>query len=270
VSQHAENALVTPQRSEATRSSVLDDRSTAVRPRALEERLRETLRVRPRGGHPAARLGTRDEPSCAARAPRRRRGAGRRRTRGHSGPHHDQRRALEGALIRVVAYHSLTTPGRSPPSSPRRSSTALPRRHARPAGAARPPRADPGRHLRALRHHSRRTPLLARSARVAWPRQSPCTSRASTLPTASQRSVRHSAGRNHTTVLHACKRTLQRSRRSDASDTIRTCPNESMPTARLTDSAVRHGPACASRSHSPSLPRRAQLNNLTPSQSSRC
>ena len=118
-------------------------------------------------------------------------------------------RALEGALIRVVAHHSLTQ---------------------RPIDVALADRGD-GRHVSgqrrrvALRSRTSRRPSPAyyaisvaelispsRSARVTWPRQV-AIHLARELGIASLQVLGGAfGGRNHATVLHACKRVSQRMR----------------------------------------------------------
>ena len=120
----------------------------------------------------------------------------------------DNVRALEGALVRVVAFGSLT--GRAATAAladggPRRPLS----RERRP-----PPHADrardPGAHRRRLRHLARVAGLAQPRRGVAWPRQvamylaRELTSE--TLPAIG----REFGGRSHTTVLHAHKRTVER------------------------------------------------------------
>ena len=115
-------------------------------------------------------------------------------------------RALEGALIRVVAYHSLTQrPDRCRARdrgdrcdvSAQRLGITLDRR--RPGGCRRPSLAD-----------RRRADLASRTARVAWPRQV-AIHLARELTGASLQAIGQAfGGRNHGTVLHACKRVSER------------------------------------------------------------
>ena len=83
----------------------------------------------------------------------------------------DSVRALEGALIRVVAYASLT--GR--PLTSALAAKVLDDLYPAPPQAGAAPRAhrrsDPGDHRRRVRPHARRAPLRSRAARLAWPRQ---------------------------------------------------------------------------------------------------
>ena len=78
-------------------------------------------------------------------------------------------RALEGALIRVVAFASLTRPPARRATSPTRSSTAsASTRRPRPAAHR---RRHPGRGLRALRLTPDELLSRSRADRVVWPRQ---------------------------------------------------------------------------------------------------
>jgi len=133
-------------------------------------------------------------------------------------------RALEGALIRVVAYHSLT--GR--PIDGALAEEVLTGLYPGAAGGLRRPAAptveliqDAVCELFGLT----RDELLSdgRSQRVVWPRQlAMYLSRehtAQSLPAIGQAF----GGRNHTTVMHACKRAAERLRSDpDVSDTVRT------------------------------------------------
>jgi chromosomal replication initiator protein len=136
-------------------------------------------------------------------------------------------RALEGALIRVVAYQSLT---------------------ARPLDAALAEEvldglyAQPGRRGRAGQGHATptvdrildatgelfgitREELLSdsRTARVAWPRQVAMYLAREHTGQSLPAIGRSFGGRNHTTVLHACKRTAERvAADPEASETVRT------------------------------------------------
>jgi chromosomal replication initiator protein len=117
-------------------------------------------------------------------------------------------RALEGALIRVVAFASLTT---------RPLTTALAAEVVRdlyPGATRRPERltVETIQELTAEAFGLSRDDLLStsRAARLAWPRQVAMylarEHTAETLPAIG----RSSGGRNHTTVLHACRRTAAR------------------------------------------------------------
>jgi chromosomal replication initiator protein len=118
-------------------------------------------------------------------------------------------RALEGALIRVVAFASLT--GR--PLTPALAREVLDGLY--PSGPA-PAHADPSveriQELTAAAFGVTREALLShsRAAGLAWPRQIAMylarEHTAQTLPAIG----RSFGGRNHTTVLHACRRTAER------------------------------------------------------------
>jgi chromosomal replication initiator protein len=121
-------------------------------------------------------------------------------------------RALEGALIRVVAFASLT----SRPVSSELAAEVL--RDLYPGGVVRGPGAthvltvETIQELTAEAFGLTREELLShsRTARLAWPRQVAMylarEHTAATLPAIG----RSFGGRNHTTVLHACKRTAAR------------------------------------------------------------
>jgi chromosomal replication initiator protein len=132
-------------------------------------------------------------------------------------------RALEGALIRVVAYHSLT--GR--PIDAALAGEVLDGLYP----GAKGPRRAPAPTVELIQaavcdlFGLSREELLSesRSARVTWPRQVAMflarEHTSQSLPAIGQAF----GGRNHTTVLHACKRTAQRvADDPDASDTVRT------------------------------------------------
>jgi chromosomal replication initiator protein len=122
----------------------------------------------------------------------------------------DHIRALEGALIRVVAFSSLT--GR--PITPELTLEVLDGLY--PGSAAGPSSRVPSLAdiTAAACHHFDLTPAElvspSRAPRVAWPRQVAMylarELTASSLPAIG----RHFGGRDHTTVLHACRRTTSR------------------------------------------------------------
>jgi chromosomal replication initiator protein len=140
-------------------------------------------------------------------------------------------RALEGALIRVVAFASLT--GRAVTSALATEvladlySTTL-----KPGAAA--PTVESIQDLTADAFGLTREELVSpsRAARVAWPRQVAMylarEHTAETLPAIGERF----GGRNHTTVLHAHKRTTQR---------LATDPEASDIVRRLTERLTREG-----------------------------
>jgi chromosomal replication initiator protein len=118
-------------------------------------------------------------------------------------------RALEGALIRVVAYASLT----SRPVTTELATQVL--RDLYPGAVASAPErltVEAIQELTAEEFGVTRDDLLSHSrvARLAWPRQVAMylarEHTAETLPSIGQRF----GGRNHTTVLHACRRTATR------------------------------------------------------------
>jgi chromosomal replication initiator protein len=115
-------------------------------------------------------------------------------------------RALEGALIRVVAYHSLT----QRPIDLTLTTEVMDSMY--PAGGSLSPTID---HVQAVvaTHYSLSVAELvspARSARIAWPRQV-AIHLARELTGASLHAIGEAfGGRNHGTVLHACKRVSER------------------------------------------------------------
>jgi len=121
----------------------------------------------------------------------------------------DNVRALEGALIRVVAFASLT--GR--PVTTELADQVLSELYPASlrAGTA-PPTVEAIQDLTAEAFGLTREELLSesRAARLAWPRQVAMylarEHTGETLPTIGARF----GGRNHTTVLHACRRTAAR------------------------------------------------------------
>jgi chromosomal replication initiator protein len=114
-------------------------------------------------------------------------------------------RALEGALIRVVAYHSLT--GR--PIDAELTCQVLDRIY--PAAAAAPTVADIQRAV-AEHYGVSATELLAntRRAHVAWPRQVAIYLSRELAGASLPNLGRQFGGRSHTTILHACKRVADR------------------------------------------------------------
>jgi chromosomal replication initiator protein len=131
-------------------------------------------------------------------------------------------RALEGALIRVVAFASLT--GRSVTTTLATDVLAdlYPTTGPKPGTAA--PTVESIQDLTAEAFGVTREELLSpsRATRVAWPRQVAMylarEHTAETLPAIGE----HFGGRNHTTVLHAHKRTSQRlATDPEASDIVR-------------------------------------------------
>jgi chromosomal replication initiator protein len=130
-------------------------------------------------------------------------------------------RALEGALIRIVAFGSLT--GR--PLTPELATEVLDSLYPR---AASKPRSLDEIQAAACRHFELSAEELlspSRSARVAWPRQV-AMYLARELTRESLPAIgRHFGGRDHSTVLHACKRTAAKihadSTSREAVDTLR-------------------------------------------------
>ncbi|MCW2984827.1 MAG: dnaA [Conexibacter sp.] len=144
----------------------------------------------------------------------------------------DNVRSLEAALIRVVAYASLT----DAPITRALADDVLTQLYGRAAAAraAGPPTVERIQDVVADVFGLTREELLSpsRAARVAWPRQvAMYLSREhthETLPAIG----RHFGGRDHSTVLHACKRAANRiGTDPDAYDAVATI------TARLTDPA---------------------------------
>jgi len=118
----------------------------------------------------------------------------------------DNVRTLEGALIRVVAYHSLT----QLPIDLRLAETVLDEIH---------PRHDPaplsiGAIQDAVATYYGVTPpelrSQSRTARVSWPRQVAIYLSRELTNSALQRIGEAFGGRNHATVVHACKRVEKR------------------------------------------------------------
>jgi chromosomal replication initiator protein len=136
-------------------------------------------------------------------------------------------RALEGALIRVVAYHSLT--GR-PIDAPladevlsglypgERDGVGAPRRAPRPT-------VDTIQQATCELFGITRAELLSdgRSRRITWPRQLAMYLSREYTPQSLPAIGQAFGGRNHTTVMHACKRAAARlASDPDATDMVRT------------------------------------------------
>jgi chromosomal replication initiator protein len=131
-------------------------------------------------------------------------------------------RALEGALIRVVAFHSLT--GRPIDATLAEEVLAGLYPAARQAAARQPLTVDRVQAVTCELFELSRDELLSegRSPRVAWPRQLAMylarEHTGASLPAIGQAF----GGRNHTTVLHACRRTTERlAADPEAAETIR-------------------------------------------------
>jgi chromosomal replication initiator protein len=126
----------------------------------------------------------------------------------------DNVRALEGALIRVVAYHSLT--GR--PIDVELAHEVLDglypqsRRSTRGPGSSAAPTIELVQELTCQAFGLSRDELLStsRAARVAWPRQVAMYLAREHTSESLPSIARAFGGRNHTTVMHACKRTTER------------------------------------------------------------
>jgi chromosomal replication initiator protein len=116
-------------------------------------------------------------------------------------------RALEGALIRVVAYHSLTQRPIDLDLATEVMNTMYPQ-----SGSSRTPTIE-GVQAVVAKHYSISTTELvsqSRTARVSWPRQM-AIHLARELTGASLQAIGNAfGGRNHGTVLHACKRVSER------------------------------------------------------------
>ena len=119
-------------------------------------------------------------------------------------------RALEGALIRVVAYHSLT--GRA--ITAELADEVLAGLYPAPRAAARvePPSIDRVQEVTCAAFEVSREELLSagRSSRLAWARQVAMylarRHTGATLPAIGERF----GGRNHTTVMYACRKAGER------------------------------------------------------------
>jgi chromosomal replication initiator protein len=118
----------------------------------------------------------------------------------------DNIRALEGALIRIVAHHSLTRE----PLGVELATRVLDRMHPQSASSAFSP--DSIQKAVANFYDISVDEMLSqsRTARVAWPRQI-AMHLARELTKASLNEIGASfGGRNHATILHACKRVAER------------------------------------------------------------
>ena len=118
----------------------------------------------------------------------------------------DNVRSLEGALIRVVAYHSLT--GR--PVDLELTRTVLDAMY--PGRSRRPPSIDQIQSTVAAHYKLAVEELLSsgRAARIAWPRQVAIFLARELTDSPLQTIGQAFGGRNHATVLHACKRVSDR------------------------------------------------------------
>jgi chromosomal replication initiator protein len=121
-------------------------------------------------------------------------------------------RALEGALIRVVAFASLTGRRLDPELAARVLDDLYPSAGRPGLGSVRRPTVEAIQELTAEAFGLTREDLLSsnRTARLAWPRQVAMylarEHTGETLPAIG----RSFGGRNHTTVMHACRRTTAR------------------------------------------------------------
>jgi chromosomal replication initiator protein len=118
----------------------------------------------------------------------------------------DNVRALEGALIRVVAYHSLT----GQPIDLQLATTVLDAMY--PQGPRRQASIGQIQAAVASRYGLAVSDLLSpsRTARIAWPRQLAIYLAREFTGTSLQAIGQAFGGRNHATVLHACKRVSDR------------------------------------------------------------
>ncbi len=121
----------------------------------------------------------------------------------------DNVRVLEGALIRIVAYHSLT----QLPIDVKLAETVLDEIHPRPAKTPTQRTSVPDiQNAVASYYGLALTQLVSsnRAAKVAWPRQV-AIHLARTFTDSSLNAIGEAfGGRNHATVLHACKRVTER------------------------------------------------------------
>jgi chromosomal replication initiator protein len=120
----------------------------------------------------------------------------------------DNVRVLEGALIRIVAYHSLT----QLPMNLRLAEMVLDEIHPRLDAKASSTSVDEIQHVVASYYGLALAQLTSssRAANVTWPRQV-AIHLARSLTGASLHAIGDAfGGRNHATVLHACKRVTER------------------------------------------------------------
>jgi chromosomal replication initiator protein len=142
-------------------------------------------------------------------------------------------RALEGALIRIVAFASLTGRPVSPPLAAEVLGDLYPP-GTPAAGTAARPTVEDIQEKTADAFGITRDELLSHSRRpaLAWPRQVAMylarEHTGETLPAIGARF----GGRNHTTVLHACRRTAER---------MATDPEAFDAVRRLTDALIAPG-----------------------------
>jgi chromosomal replication initiator protein len=127
-------------------------------------------------------------------------------------------RALEGALIRVVAYHSLTRR----PIDVELANDVLAGLYPNAAPAQRPPTIERVQQLTCEAFSISRDELLSsgRSGRIAWPRQVAMylarQHTDETLPAIG----REFGGRNHTTVMYACRKAGERIAQDPAAQAV--------------------------------------------------
>jgi chromosomal replication initiator protein len=120
----------------------------------------------------------------------------------------DNVRALEGALIRIVAHHSLT--GR--PIDAALTAQVLDEIH--PLSAATPTALTVGQIQQAVAEHFELTvdELLSsgRTERISWPRQLAILLARDLTGASLPELGRAFGGRNHATILHSCRRVAER------------------------------------------------------------
>ncbi len=118
-------------------------------------------------------------------------------------------RALEGALIRIVAFSSLT--GR--PLTAELAHEVLDRLYPLPAAGPRSSRSVGDIQASVSKHFGLSSMELlssSRTPRIAWPRQVAMYLARELTGESLPAIGRHFGGRDHTTVLHACRRTAKR------------------------------------------------------------